>query len=153
MADLEAIRQAVQSRAPFSTWLGVVILFVLFGVIVLGVMGPSPRGDDYEKGRAQKRIEKLKALQEVNEKQLSTYGWIDKNKGSVHLPIDRAMELTITELAAKKPAPAYPIAAPTPPAVANPSNAQPGKQPGASVTPAASPIRSGAPSPAPPKSS
>src|ERR1700738_2912214 len=98
MADAESLRQAVQSRAPFSTWLGVVLLLVLFGVIVLAVIGPAPRGDNYEKKRAKDRAEKLKTLREADAKELTTYGWIDKNKGVVRLPIERAMELTVAEL-------------------------------------------------------
>src|ERR1700722_3387105 len=151
MADTEAIRQQVQSRAPFSTWLGVVFLFLLFGAIVLAVIGPAPRSDNYEKSRAEKRVEKLKALTDANAKQLATYGWIDKKKGSVHLPIDRAMELTVTELSAQKPGPAYPIATPTPETAASPSPA-PAALPKASGTPApaASPQSSAAPAPASP---
>ena len=44
MADTESLRQIAHSRAPFSTWFGVVLLFALFGVIVLAIIGPSPRG-------------------------------------------------------------------------------------------------------------
>jgi hypothetical protein len=55
MADAESFHQSVQSPAPVSTWLGVVLLFVLFGVIVLAVVGPAPRGDDYEQKRAKAR--------------------------------------------------------------------------------------------------
>jgi hypothetical protein len=116
MADAESLRQAVQSRAPISTWLGVVLLLALFGVIVLAVVGPAPRGDDYEQKRAKAREEKLKTLREAEAKELTTYGWIDKNKRVVRLPIDRAMELTVAELARRQPAPAYPIATPAPPA-------------------------------------
>lgn len=32
----------------------------------------------------------------------TTYAWIDKNKGVVQLPIDRAMELTLQELNARR---------------------------------------------------
>src|SRR5579864_7294702 len=100
----------VQSPAPFSTWVGVILLFVLFGVIVVAIIGPSPRGDSYEKMRAENRTKKLKDERDENAKNLTTYAWIDKNKGTVRLPIERAMELTLTDLAGKKPAPAYPIA-------------------------------------------
>jgi hypothetical protein len=139
MVDTESIRQSVESRAPLSAWLGVVILFALFGVIVFAVIGPAPRGDSYEQMRAQKRTEKLKTLREGDAKQLTTYSWIDKTKGVVGLPIDRAMTLTITELAAKKPAVAYPIATPAPEASAVPAAPSP--------APAASPAPSGTPKP------
>jgi hypothetical protein len=150
MAEAESLRQAVQSRAPFSTWLGVVLLLVLFGVIVLAVIGPAPRGDNYEQKRAKDRAEKLKTLREADAKELTTYGWIDKNKGVVRLPIERAMELTVAELRAKPPLPAYPIATPAVPApaaapnAANPPGAQPATQPAAAATPAALPRSSAA---------
>jgi hypothetical protein len=140
MAAAESLRQAVQSRAPLSTWLGIVLLFALFGVIVLAVVGPTPRGADFEQKRAKAREEKLKTLRQADAKELTTYGWIDKNKGVVRLPVERAMELTVAELSSKRPIPAYPIA--TPAAQATPAGAAPPSpapaQPGAAATPAAS---------------
>lgn len=112
MADTQSARNIPYSPTPFSTWLGIVCLFVLFGLIVLAVIGPSPRGSDYEQTRAQKRMERLKALREENQKALTSYAWVDKNKGVARIPIDRAMELTAADLAQKKPAPAGPIATP-----------------------------------------
>ena len=157
MADTESARTIAYSRAPFSTWLGVVILFVLFGLIVLAIIGPSPRTSDYEETRAKKRMEKLKALHEENQKELTTYAWVDKNKGVARIPIDRAMEVTVADLAQKKPAPAGPIA--TPPAQTAPAGASPAAPAvlqGAAVSssPAeaaakTSPPSSGAASPAP----
>jgi hypothetical protein len=149
MADAESIRQIARSRARLSTWLGIVLLFAVFGVIVLAVIGPMPRGTDYEETRAKKRMEKLKAVREEAEKSLITYAWIDKNKGVVQIPISLAMELTAAELATRKPAPAGPIAtpqeqapaapaSPTPAASPKPAEAQPGGSPSA-PTPAASP--------------
>ena len=154
MADAESIRQVAQSRAPFSTWLGVVLLFALFGVIVLAVIGPSPRGDDYEQKRAKAREEKLKIAREEDAKALSSYGWIDKNKGVARIPVARAMELTLVELAQRKPEPAGPIATPEPAApgagtgAAAPS-ASPTAAPSGSPAPAQSP--SGTPAPVPAK--
>src|SRR6266436_9958976 len=110
MADTESLSQIAHTRAPFSTWLGVALLFALFGVIVLAIIGPSPRGDDYEQKRAKAREEKLKTAREEDAKALTSYGWIDKNKGVARIPIEHAMELTVAELAQKKPEPAGPIA-------------------------------------------
>jgi hypothetical protein len=143
MADTQSVRTIAYSRAPFSTWLGVVFLFVLFGLIVLAVIGPSPRTSDYEESRAKKRMEKLKALHEETQKDLTTYAWVDKNKGVARIPIDRAMELTVAELAQKKPAPAGPIA--TPAAQAAPAAASPGPQQPA----AAQPVQPSAPAGSP----
>jgi len=132
MAETQSAHSIAYSRAPLSTWLGIVCLFVLFGIIVLAVIGPSPRTSDYEEGRARKRMEKLKALQEENQKDLTTYAWVDKNKGVARIPIDRAMEVTVADLAQKKPAAAGPIAtpaaqtAPTGPSAAPAASQQPG---------------------------
>jgi hypothetical protein len=156
MADTQSAHTIAYSRAPFSTWLGIVCLFVLFGLIVLAVIGPSPRTSDYEETRAKKRVEKLKTLHEESQKELMTYAWVDKNKGVARIPIDRAMEVTVADLAEKKPAPAGPIATPpaqTMPAGPSPAQAssqQPGKaQPVQSSAPAGSPAAQGTASPPP----
>ena len=142
MAEPESLRQVAHSRAPLSTWLGIVLLFALFGVIVLAVIGPAPRGSDYEETRAKKRADVLKTTRDEATKALTTYGWIDKNKGVARVPIDRAIELTIVELAQRKPAPAGPIATPEPQStVASTSAAAP------PAAPSASPQLSGTPKP------
>jgi hypothetical protein len=156
MADTESLRQVAHSRAPLSTWFGIVLLFALFGIIVLAVIGPAPRGSDYEETRAKKRVDNLKTSREEATKALITYGWIDKNKGVAHIPIERAMKLTVAELARQKPALAGPIATPQPPAPAaaspSPAQASPAPagapQPGA-AQPAASPPRQAPASPSP----
>ena len=104
MADQESLRQVAQSPAPLSTWFGIVVLFALFGIIVLAFIGPAPRGDSYELTRAKNRADKLKALRDEDAKALTTYGWVDKDKGVARVPIGRAMELTVAELEKKKPA-------------------------------------------------
>jgi hypothetical protein len=112
MAGTESLRQVAQGRTPLSAWFGIVLLFALFGVIVLAIIGPAPRSSDYEETRAKKRVENLKTLREEADKALTTYGWIDKSKGVARVPIERAMELTVADLAKQKPAPAGPIATP-----------------------------------------
>jgi len=156
MAEPESSRRIAYSPTPLSTWLGIVCLFVLFGLIVLAVIGPSPRGSDYEQTRAQKRMERLKALHEENQTELTTYAWVDKNKGVARIPIDRAMEITVAELAQKKPAPAGPIATPAtqpPPAGASPAPAAAplsgAAQPPQANAPAASPAAQASASPSP----
>jgi hypothetical protein len=138
MADTETLREAIKTPAPFGSWLGVVLLFALFGAIVLAVIGPAPRGDNYEQKRAQEREKKLKDLRDADTQALSSYAWIDKNKGVARIPIERAMQLTLADLAKKKPAAAYPIA--TPEAAASPAGSA-----AASPAPAASAQPSGTP--------
>lgn len=146
MANIESLRHIPHSRAPVSTWLGVVLLFILFGVIVLAIIGPMPRGSDFEEMRAKKRMENLKALREEADKTLTTYAWVDKSKGVARIPIARAMELTVADLAKQKPAPAGPIATPAP---AEAAPGKPGAQPAAAPgSPApASPAPAGSPHP------
>jgi hypothetical protein len=137
MAGTESLRQVAHVRAPWSAWLGIVLLFALFGVIVLAIIGPTPRESDYEEARAKKRVENLKTLREEADKALTTYGWTDKNKGVARIPIERAMELTVAGLAQHKPVPAGPIATPEAQATA-----------GAAASPApASPAPAGSPQP------
>jgi hypothetical protein len=140
MADPESLRDIARTPAPLSTWFGVVLLFALFGIIVLAVIGPAPRGDTYEQKRANTRTEKLKVVQE-EAKSLTSYGWIDKNKGVARIPIERAMELTVAELAQKKPTLAGPIATPPVQGATAPATPSP------SASPSASPSSSGTPKP------
>jgi len=153
MAGTESLRQVAHARAPLSAWFGIVLLFALFGVIVLAIIGPSPRRSDYEETRAKKRVENLKTLREEADKALTSYAWVDKNKGVARIPIERAMELTVADLAKQKPAPAGPIATPetqaTAGAGASPAPAAPpptGSPQSGGASPAASP---GAQSPSP----
>jgi hypothetical protein len=145
MPDAESLHQVAQSRASLSTWVGIVLLFTLFGIIVLAVIGPAPRGSTYEETRAKKRMENLKTVRDEAAKALTTYGWIDKNKGIAHIPIDRAMELAVVDLARQKPVLAGPIATPEPQAPASPASPAP-----ASPAPAGSPKTSPAQAASPP---
>ena len=156
MAATESLRQVAHARAPLSVWFGIVLLFALFGVIVLAIIGPWPRTSDYEETRAKKRVENLKTLREEADKALTTYAWIDKNKGVARIPIDRAMELTVADLAKQKPAPAGPIATTetqtTAGAGASPAPASPapaGSPPSGGASPAASPAAQAPASPSP----
>lgn len=121
-----------QPRSIFSTWIGVVLLFAFFGLLVLVVIGASPRGDAYEEKRAKVRAEKLQAAREQTTAALTTYAWVDKAKGVARIPIHDAMKLTVAELSQKSPAPANPIvlaeASPPPPSAA-PAAASPAPSP------------------------
>jgi hypothetical protein len=152
MANTESIREIAHSRAPLSTWFGIVLLFALFGIIVLAIIGPMPRGSDYEETRAKKRMEQLKTVRDDAEKALNTYAWVDKSKGVARIPIGRAMELTVGDLAKQKPAPAGPIATPQAQSPAPATSAAPAAspKPGAAQTTASpSAQASSSPSPAP----
>lgn len=129
--------QKLQPRAIFSTWLGVVLLFAFFGLLALVVIGASARGNSYEKKRAKVRAEKLEALNKEKLSAITTYGWVDKSKGIVRIPVEEAMTITVAELSQKKPAPANPIAAADlspPPQSAGPATASPAPSPSANAS-------------------
>jgi hypothetical protein len=103
-------------RAPisFGAWLGIVLLFLVFGIFVLVLVAATPHGDNYEAKRAEAREKKLNDARNAATGELASYAWVDKGKGIARIPIDRAMQLTLRDLASKKPAPANPIEAPAP---------------------------------------
>ena len=135
--DEDTLAHPEQPRFLLSAWLWAVVLFVFFGAIVAITFGAMQRGSTYEEERAKARAEKLKTAQEEWNKTSSSYGWVDKEKGVAHIPIERAMELELADLQSKKPAPAGPIATPAPAeAPAHPAGAP---QPANSPNPASAP--------------
>jgi hypothetical protein len=40
---------------------------------------------------------RLESLQEGQRRHLATYGWVDRDAGTIHIPIERAMELLVAE--------------------------------------------------------
>ena len=122
-------------RAPisFGAWLGVVLLFLFFGIFVLVLVAIAPHGNTYEAKRAEARQKKLNDTRNAATQELNSYAWVDKGKGIARIPIDRAMEITLRDLATKKPEPANPIETPAPAPAS-----------GASHAPAVSPAPAGA---------
>ncbi|PYI91423.1 MAG: hypothetical protein DME97_14150 [Verrucomicrobia bacterium] len=142
--------QDYQPRSMFSTWVGVVLLFAFFGMLAFVAVKTSPRGNTYEKKRAKVRAEKLEAAQKENLTALTSYGWVDKNKGIARIPINDAMKLTLAALAEKKPTAAGPIVAASPSAApqASPaSSAAASAAASASASPSASASASTTPKP------
>jgi hypothetical protein len=77
--------------------------------------------------RAAKRIATREQIDKVDSERINGLAWIDKSKGSVHLPIGRARELVVKELAGKKPAASSVPVEPSlpPPAPFDPDAAEP----------------------------
>jgi hypothetical protein len=138
----ETLIHPEQPRFLLSAWLWAVALFVFFGVIVAITFGAMQRGSTYEEKRAKARAEKLKTAQNEWNKTSGSYGWIDQAKGVAHIPIQRAMQLELADLQAKKPVPAGPIATPEPAAAATPAAAVAPNPPSnlPAVTPLGTPI-------------
>jgi hypothetical protein len=107
---------------------------------------------------SQTREERLKNLAQLdadNQKTLTSYHWVDKSKGIVGIPINRAMELVLKDLAANHPHAAGPVSTPAanPTPAASPAPATANQQatpaPSASATPEVSPASSPSASPEP----
>src|SRR5438477_12777101 len=123
----------------FGAWLGIVLLFLFFGIFVLVLVAATPHGNTYEAKRAEAREKKLNDARNAATKELNSYAWVDKGKGIARIPIDRAVQLTVRELASKKPTAANPIATPaeaaTPAASPAPPVSPAPQEAGASGTP------------------
>src|SRR5438067_8564303 len=126
------------ARSPisFGAWLGVVLLFLFFGIFVLVLVAATPHGNTYEQKRAEAREKKVHDARNAATRELNSYAWVDKGKGVARIPIDRSMQLTLRDLASKKPAPANPIAAPA--EAAAPAASPPAPAPAVSPVPSVS---------------
>ena len=94
-------------------------VFAYFGKVVQ--LGPAPT--PFEQGRALPPlpqlqvhpVEDLRQYRADQEKSLDTYGWVDRTRGTVHIPIQRAMDLLLERGLPTRPAGAPPASkAPTP---------------------------------------
>ena len=133
MADVTSPPTAARPPISFGAWLGVVLLFLFFGIFVFVLVAATPHGNNYEQKRAEARKKKLNDARNAAAQELNSYAWVDKGKGVARIPIDRAMQLTLRDLASKKPEPANPIA--TPAEAAAPAASPPAP----AVSPVASP--------------
>ena len=140
---------AAHSRPLWLVLAGGFLLLLLFVIAVRLLLGFAPAPDE-DAARAAERAKAHQELEAENAQKLQNYAWVDKAKGTVQIPIERAMELAIVELNSKKPTAAGPIATPAPSPAASPA-AGPTASPAASpvAAPPASPAASPAGSPAP----
>jgi hypothetical protein len=125
-------------RISFRAWFGIVLLFLFFGIFVWVLVMAAPHGDTYEAKRAAVREKKLNDARDAAVKELTSYAWVDKGKGIARIPIERAVQLTLRDLASKKPMAANPIETPAAAAAAPAPSAAPAVSPppaGASGTP------------------
>lgn len=99
-------RRAHRPVAVSSKWkfiLALPLLLFALGLIWSGINTP-PAKPKVDSVLLQSKItpspqvgsgEALKALRATEAAALTTYGWVDKDKGIVHIPIDKAMELLL----------------------------------------------------------
>ena len=139
MADVTSPPTAARPPISFGAWLGVVLLFLFFGIFVFVLVAATPHGNNYEQKRAEARKKKLNDARNAATRELNSYGWVDKGKGVARIPIDRAMQLTLRDLASKKPEPANPIATPAEAAAPAASPPPPAVSPAAAASPTPKP--------------
>jgi hypothetical protein len=139
MAEVTSPPTAARPPISFGAWLGVILLFLFFGIFVLVLVAATPHGNNYEQKRAEARKKKLNDARNAAAQELNSYGWVDKGKGVARIPIDRAMQLTLRDLASKKPAPANPIATPAEAAAPAASLPPPAVSPAAAASPTPKP--------------
>ncbi|MBV8416873.1 MAG: hypothetical protein JO251_16845 [Verrucomicrobia bacterium] len=109
------------------TGLVMILLFVgLAGFLVLQ-RASIPTVDEQT---AQVRLKNLADLNAENQRILTQYHWVDKSKGVVGIPINRAMDLVLAELQANKPHAAGPVNPPAAPPPATPAPSPNNQRPG-----------------------
>lgn len=69
--------------------------FCLFSLLVLVWFKVSGTQVNSEGERGNTRLHRLRTLERENRQKLTTYGWVDEEKGVIQIPIDRAMELVM----------------------------------------------------------
>ncbi len=91
------------------------VMILLFGGLAFFLTAQGQSIPNVEQVHAEARLKNLADLNADNEKILTQYRWVDKSKGVVGIPIDRAMDLVLTDLQSNKPHPAGPVNPPAPP--------------------------------------
>ena len=102
---------APREKSIWPMFTGAFVLFALFAAFVAWMLrAGDPASFDEEAIRAQERYEILAKIDEENNALTTGYGWADQAKGTVRIPLDRAMELAVAKLSAQgEPRPAYPV--------------------------------------------
>lgn len=90
---------ASESQGSFSaTLLAAIGGFAIFALILVVAYLPNkaaPAGDGVKTPEERKAA--LAELRGKEQTATTSYGWVDKDKGVVRLPLERAIELTIQE--------------------------------------------------------
>ena len=103
-----APRHTGKSKSIWPMFAGTFVIFALFAVVVQFLINSGDRESfDEDAIRAKERYEILKKVQDENNGLTTGYAWADRAKGTVRIPLDRAMELAVATLSAQgEPRPA-----------------------------------------------
>ena len=122
-------QEKVKSSIP--TVITGLVMVLLFGGFALFLVSQGQSIPNVEELHAQTRLKNLADLNSENQKVLTQYRWVDKSKGVVGVPIDRAMDLVLVELQSIKPHSAGPVNPPAaPPPQGSPSPSPNTQKPG-----------------------
>ncbi|MCP4898023.1 MAG: hypothetical protein GY906_13705 [bacterium] len=85
-------------NVPASAFVGLVGAIVLF-VIIVALQGLfySMERTEFERKATDGPFEDLARLDADQLETLNSYGWVDQQQGTVHVPISRAMGLVVAE--------------------------------------------------------
>jgi hypothetical protein len=111
------------------------VMILLFSGFVIFLISEGESIPNVEDVHAQARLKNLADLNAENQKILTQYRWVDKGKGVVGVPIDRAMDQVLAELQSVKPHPAGPVSTPAPPSPTPQSSPAPAPQGSPSPSP------------------
>jgi hypothetical protein len=91
--------------ATAGVLIGIGIMVVVLAIVVIGVqrIREQPAADAPD---AKSPAELLTEKQQADREQLTTYGWVDRDKGVVRVPIDAAIEKLIEHRAGTATQPA-----------------------------------------------
>src|SRR5580698_6834427 len=123
-------QEKVKSSVP--TVITGLVMLLLFGAFALFLVSQGQSIPNVEELHAQTRLKNLADLNSENQKILTQYRWVDKTKGVVGIPIDRAMDLVLVQLQSNKPHPAGPVNTPAAPQASptpSPNQASPAPSP------------------------
>lgn len=131
------------SAPPRPVWpiflAGIIMILIFLGATEL-IRSWIPTGSTEQVELGENRIKNLQELQETNRKELENFDWVNKEAGTVRIPIQRAMELEIAALNTRSPEPAYAIdpldLAPAAPSEAGSSQSAPQEASPAEASPA-----------------
>ena len=102
---------APREKSIWPMFLGAFALFVIFALAVQWMLASGGQEIyDEEAVRSQERYDILTAVTDENKALTDGYGWIDRERGVVHVPLEQAMAMVVAKLSAQgEPRPAYPI--------------------------------------------
>jgi hypothetical protein len=97
MAQPDDVKTAAVARVVLLGTILVMAIILLLDVVTAVVVRQQLRQDEAEP--AVTRLDKARTRQQAR---LAEYRWVDEKAGRVAVPVDRAMELVIDDLAAGK---------------------------------------------------